>query len=296
LFHTAADLKKKGFEAAGAAWKKGKQKFLPLYEAKMVQAYDHRAAGVVVDATNWMRQGQTRETTSVEHQNPEFAAVPRFWVDTEAVSAFLGEDEAPAYLCYKDVTSSTNQRTMIAAFLPRAAVVNSAPLIITGPQIGPRSACCLLANLNSFAYDFVARQKVGGLHLNFFIVEQVPTLPPDAYEARCPWDKRKTLETWISERALKLTCTANDMKPLAEAAGMDPPVHKWNEGERAELAAELDAAYFLLYGIEREDVEYILSTFAGAGKTQEGLFDSLTVAQRILAAYEALRQRCGSSA
>jgi hypothetical protein len=27
--------------------------------------------------------------------------------------------------------------------------------------------------------------------------------------------------------------------------------------------AELDAAYFLLYGTERNDVEYILTTFAG---------------------------------
>jgi hypothetical protein len=79
---------------------------------------------------------------------------------------------------------------------------------------------------------------------------------------------------------------------LAEAAGMDPPVHKWNEGEWAELMAELDAAYFLLYGIEREDVEYILSIFAGAGKTQDGLFDNLTVAQGVLTAYDGLRQRC----
>ena len=61
---------------------------------------------------------------------------------------------------------------------------------------------------------------------------------------------------------LKLTCTADDMRPLAEAAGFDPPVHKWNPGERAELMAELDAAFFLLYGIDRDDAEYILSTFA----------------------------------
>jgi hypothetical protein len=141
----------------------------------------------------------------------------------------------------------------------------------------------------------VCRQKIGAVTLNFFIVEQLPTLPPDAYEAKCPWDKRKTLETWICERVLKLTCTANDMKPLAEAAGMDPPVHKWNEGERAELMAELDAAYFLLYGIDREDVEYILSTFAGAGKTEDGLFDNLTAAQRVLAAYDGLCQRCGAA-
>jgi len=293
LFHTAADLKKKGFEPAGAAWKKGKQKFLPLYEAKMVQAYDHRAAGVVVDAANWMRQGQTRETTSVEHQNPEFAALPRWWAAETEVERIISGKRSTGFIGFKDITSATNQRTMIAASLPWSAVTNHFVLMLTAKPV--RQEMCLLANLNALAYDYVCRQKIGAVTLNFFIVEQLPTLPPDAYEAKCPWDKRKTLETWISERVLKLTCTANDMKPLAEAAGMDPPVHKWNERERAELMAELDAAYFLLYGIDREDVEYILSTFAGAGKTQEGLFDSLTVAQRILAAYEGLHQRCGAS-
>ena len=157
-------------------------------------------------------------------------------------------------------------------------------------SISVRSACCLLANLNSHAYDYVARQKVGGLHLNFFIVEQLPTLPPDAYAARCPWDKRQSLEKWVSERVLKLTCTANDMIPLAKAAGFDPPVHKWREEERADLVAELDAAYFLLYALERDDVEYILSTFQGAGRSEAGLIDGLSPAQRTLGAYDRLRE------
>ena len=46
---------------------KGKQTYLPLYEAKMVQAYDHRAADVVTDEANWVRQGQTAKTSLVEH-------------------------------------------------------------------------------------------------------------------------------------------------------------------------------------------------------------------------------------
>jgi len=294
LFHTADQLKADGFKPRGRLWQKGKQTFLPLYEAKMVQAFDHRAASVVVDRANWMRQGQTRTTTNVEHQNPEFFSVPRFWVAEAHVDEVLGSGAQPAYLCYKDVTSATNQRTMIAAFIPKSAVMNSAPLLLLGEAIDVRGACCLLANLNSFAYDYVARQKVGGVHLNFFIVEQLPTLPPDAYDARCPWDKRRTLRTWISDRVLKLTCTANDMKPLARAAGFKPAVHKWKDQEREQLRAELDAAYFLLYGIERDDAKYILSTFQGAGEVQEGLLDGLSTAQRVLAEYDRLRERAAT--
>ena len=79
-FITGEKLKGKGFKREGALWKKGEGRYLPLYEAKMVQMYDHRAASVVVDETNWMRQGQTQATVLVEHQNPEYVTEPRWWV------------------------------------------------------------------------------------------------------------------------------------------------------------------------------------------------------------------------
>ena len=69
---------------------------------------------------------------------------------------------------------------------------------------------------------------------------------------------------------LKLSCTADDMRPLGEAAGFDPPVHKWNPRERAELIDELDAAFFLLYGIDRDDADYILGTFSGTEAGHRG--------------------------
>jgi hypothetical protein len=277
LFRTGEELSKQGFKLEGNVWRKGKRHFLPLYEAKMVQAYDHRAASVLLDTQNWVRQGQPERTTLVSHQNPEFVAQPRWWVEEADVEKALGNRARPAYLCYKDVTSPTNQRTMIAAMIPHVAVVNSAPLVLTAERICPQRVECLLANLNSFALDYVARQKVGGVHLNFFIVNQLPIFPPDRYDERCPWRKSQTLEKWISDRVLKLTCTAEDMRPLAEAAGFDPPVHKWNPSERSELMAELDAAFFLLYGLNRDDAEYILSTFQGLRRGDEeegGLFVS----------------------
>jgi Eco57I restriction-modification methylase len=287
-FASPADLKKAGAALEGNRWKKGKKTYLPLYEAKMVQAYDHRAAGVLIEKGNWVRQGQTDETSLVEHQNPEFVAQPRWWVAEETVKAALDNETNPAFLCYKDVTSATNQRTMIAAYIPPAGVVNSAPLIVTGPKVEIRRECCLLANLNSLALDFVARQKVGNVHLNFFIVEQLPIFPPDTYDDRCPWDKRQTLEKWLSERVLKLTCTANDMLPLAEAAGFKEGMHKWKEPERTQLRAELDAAYFLLYGLSRDDAAYVLSTFRSMSDGDEPTFTPTSAASLVLDTYDEL--------
>ena len=242
------------------------------------------------------RRRRPRPTTRAPSTSPP----PRFWVNAAEVAEAAGDrDGITHFLAYKDVTSPTNQRTMIAAMLPPAGVVNSAPIMLTSATA--RRECCLLANLNSFAYDYVARQKISNVHLNFFIVEQVPTLTPDRYDEPCPWStsggrKNETLEDWISERVLKLTCTAEDMLPLAEACDFtsgsfrgeyDGKLHKWNERERAELMAELDAAYFHLYGLGRADAAYILSTFKGI-HAPTPLFGGRTTADHILDTYDHL--------
>lgn len=285
LFTTAEELKKKRYRLEGNRWVKGKKTYLPLYEAKMIQMYDHRAASIRIDEKNWMRQGQTVSTSSVEHMNPEFVAIPRWWVEESNVKKSLS-DYTPRFLVgFKDITSPTNQRTMIASFIPCSAVTNHFPLLLNS-QVAMLQAC-LLANLNSIIFDFITRQKIGGVTLNFFIVEQLPAFHPDRYENNCPWSKSSTLREWISERVLKLTCTSNDMIPLAEAAGFKEKVHNWDERERAELMAELDAAFFLLYEIEREDVEYILSTFQGLA-AEDDMFGSKGIATRVLQHYDNL--------
>jgi hypothetical protein len=285
-FLSPDELKKKRFRLEGNHWIKGKSTYLPLYGAKMVQMYDHRAAGVVIEKEKWFRQGQTARTSLVSHQNPEFAVQPRWWASEENIQQAYQPALPSAHLAFKNVTSPTNLRTMIASFIPPVGVINSAPLIRTPESISERLRCCLLANLNAYILDYVARQKIGNVNLNFFIVEQLATLPPDAYAQRCRWNTRQTLEKWISDRVLKLSCTANDMLPLAEAAGFAKGVHKWKAPERMELMAELDAAYFLLYGIARPDAEYILSTFTGTQRRDESESGTFRTADLILSKYD----------
>jgi hypothetical protein len=97
-----------------------------------------------------------------------------------------------------------------------------------------------------------------------------------------------TLEDWIAERVLKLTCTANDMRPLAQAADFKPGVWKWKEAERDQLRAELDAAYFHLYGLSREDVEYVLGTFQGIKDEDEKHGGIGQTRRLVIEAYDAM--------
>jgi hypothetical protein len=71
----------------------------------MIQAYDHRAASVKIEEANWMRQGQTDATTLVEHQNPEFVAQPRWWVEDSEVNEGLKDADLSWLIGFKDITS-----------------------------------------------------------------------------------------------------------------------------------------------------------------------------------------------
>jgi hypothetical protein len=287
MYHQSSDaihfvhpvkLKADGYKLNRTNWIKGNSLYRPLYEAKMIQAFDHRAASVVIEGENWLRKAQKAESSLVEHQNPEFGVLPRWWVDNEDIAKRVPACTQGAVIAFKNVASPTNSRTMIASFAPITAFGHSAPLVLLPQSINGRHACALVGNMNSFIYDFITRQKIGGVNLSYFIIQQVPTLPPDTYAEKCPWAKKETLEHWISERVLKLSCTADDLIPLANACDFKGSrgdgVHLWKEAERAELRAELDAAYFHLYEIERDDVEYILSTFTNTGFLAEDQRDS----------------------
>ena len=97
--------------------------------------------------------------------------------------------------------------------------------------------------------------------MNFFILKQLPVLPPKQYTATCQWDTQASLGDWIFPRALELTYTAWDLEPFAKDCGYDGPPFRWDEERRFLLRCELDAAYFHLYGIARDDVDYIMDTF-----------------------------------
>ena len=293
-FRTAAQLDAEGFyPVQGNRWKRGEELYLPLYEGKMVQAFDHRAASVVVNPENLNRPAQPREASAEEHVDPDWLPDPQFWVSIDDAEWPAGLGWAVAF---KDVTAPTNVRTMIAAVIPRSACGNTLPILMPDAVEAAayrESACLLVACLNSFALDFVARQKVQGQHLNWFVVEQLPILTVDAYDR--PFGKLRagsfgatTARALVRDHVLRLTYTAHDVAPFARGLGYDGPPFPWNDEDRRHLRARLDALYFHLYGLSRDDAGYVLDTFPIVRREDEKQFGHYRTRDMILAYMNAL--------
>ena len=286
LFRTAVQLEAKGFYPIdGNRWKKGDELYLPLYEGKMVQAFDHRAANVVVNPENLNRPAQPREATIEEHANPNWQPYPQFWVST---NSFEWPDGLGWAVAFKDVTAPTNIRAMIAALVPRSGVGNTLPLLL--PDSGEASAYKDLAwlvgaSLNSFIFDFVARQKVQGQHLNWYIVEQLPVVAPEDYDRQFG---NTTARYLVRDHVLRLTYTSHDLAPFARDIGYDGPPFTWDEEKRRHLRARLDALYFHLYGLSREDADYVLETFPIVRREDVARFGTYRTRDLILAYMNAL--------
>jgi len=268
LFRTRAELEEDmgAWSIGGNRYQNADGEWVPLYEGKMVQAFNHRAASVVVNIENVNRPAQPELATIEQLQDPTWLPDPQFWVPKSECEASVARTWM---LGFKEITAPTNMRTFIAAAFPTVGFGNKVPLLLPTDE-APLEL--LLANLNTVPFDFVVRQKVQGQTLNWFIVEQLPVIPPDRYDRTFG---PKTAAQIIREAVLELTYTAHDMAAFARDMGhVDDegevlPPFIWDEERRLHLRAKLDALYFILYGIydpenaasSREDIRYIYSTF-----------------------------------
>ncbi|MHB1749192.1 MAG: N-6 DNA methylase [Acidithiobacillus sp.] len=226
---------------------------LPLYEAKMIHQFDHRWATYTPD-------GDSRDVTLAEHSDPDFTVTPRYWVRADEVEEQLVKRdkddniiwawERDWLMGWRDITNATNERTVIAAVVPRVGVGNQMPLMLFAERDNPQQYAALLANLSALVFDFVARHKTGGTHMNYFIFKQLPVLSPDRHT--------EVDLAFIVPRVLELTYTAHDLNAWAQDLGYDGPPYAFDPDRRALLRAELDAYYARLYGLTRDELRYIL--------------------------------------
>ncbi|GBC89345.1 hypothetical protein HRbin14_00067 [bacterium HR14] len=293
LFRTAAELEAQGFQRVGNRFVKGAEVWLPLYEAKMIWLCDHRYG--TYEGVQSRSSTQLPTPTDAQHADPAFLVQPWYWVPAEQVHERLSDWKHPWLLGFRDITNATTERTAVFSLLPKVGLGHKVPIMLF-EEATPISLSVLLANTTMMVFDFIARQKLGGVTMSFFYVKQFSVLPPTAYT-------HANLR-FIVPRVLELVYTAWDMKPFADDVwrdadadlrhairaqweanaaetgghpwqppdwviaypeietdplrGIPLPPFRWEPERRARIRAELDAYYAKLYGLTRKQLRYIL--------------------------------------
>ncbi len=293
LFRTRGELAQAGWTLQGNRYVKDSQVMLPLYEAKMTHIYTHRSGSFEAAAPG--ERPHRLPTPSDERLcDPSYAPLPFYWVAEADVDAKLdGVWDRAWLLGWRDVTDArASVRTVVSAVIPRVAVNDKFLLMM--PFAPARLSACLYANLVSFVFDYCARQKVGGLSLKYYTMRQLPALLALDFKSPAPWAHGDSVLAWMLPRILELTYTAWDLEPFARDCGDEGPPYIWDSQRRFVLQSELDAAFFHLYGVSRDDAEYILGTFdvlERADLRQHGEFRTRRV---VLERYDALAAAAAS--
>lgn len=281
-----------------------------ILESKLMHQFDHRWASY--------RNGEAEDLTPSEKDDPCESVVSRFWVPRSAVDQRLARRDRDGELlwqwnrnwlfAWRDITNTTNERTVIVGLLPRDGT--DFTLRICFPNDHPRLAMvALLANLNSFALDYVARQLMGGTHLSDYITEQLAVVPRTEYLRTTPWNARQRLEGWLTARTVELCYVALDIVSVAEEVGYRGPPFRWNEERRFLIRCELDAAFFHLYlgtpqewrrsgspellryfPTPRDAVDYIMETFPIVKRKDEARYGSYRTKEVILSIYDEMAE------
>lgn len=273
-FRTRSELEERecAWSIGGECYESATGRWLPLYEGKSIQQYNHRYASIVTAAGSISGQGQSIHSQTADLVDPSFVTSPRYWVSAGLIK---GMNRGYA-IGFNDICNTNNARSVIAAIVPRVGTGNKLPLLdgLAAPE-----AALLIANLNSIILDYIARNKIQSRNLNKYIIEQLPVVPPSAYSRMFG---NKSAAEIIRAAVLELTYTAHDICAFAidlgyvNEEGEPLPPFRWDDDRRLYLRAKIDAIYFILYGVfdpahsaqSRDDVRYIYSTFASVERDE----------------------------
>lgn len=245
FFRTLEQLEADGWRLDGNIFRKDGVEYLPLYEQNLIHRDNHRFASFRL-ADGCISNNTSGVLDSERLRNPYESTIPRYWVPAKEVAAGARTKGIVRSFClgFRRSVRSTDVRTVLFCALPLCGIGDSVFLMVPPAKLSD----ALLADLGSFVLDFASRQAIGGENASFFIMKQLPVLPPASHAQSCPWlDGSTLLHNWLLPRILELTYTAWDLEPFARDCGWSGPPFCWNEERRFLLRCELDAAFFHLY-------------------------------------------------
>ncbi|HXA21097.1 MAG TPA: hypothetical protein VNW90_02275 [Acetobacteraceae bacterium] len=156
----------------------------------------------------------------------------------------------------REIARSTDERTAIAAILPPGVICGHTINVERRPSQRPNAAALtLVAVVNSFAFDWMLRQKAAA-HVSLYILAElpIPLLTPLA-------------DRFLAHASLRLSCNHRGFLPLwREQLGDVSKPCSWPavpaEDHRWRLRAAMDAVIANVYGLDRADYEHILGSFS----------------------------------
>ncbi|GAA3746795.1 hypothetical protein GCM10022402_27890 [Salinactinospora qingdaonensis] len=293
LFRTRKSLEDEGWSLEGNVFVRGEERMLPLYEGKMTHHFDHRWNSFTGMATE-----DCRNLTPDEKRNPETTVLPRYWVpEVDVPTGETGRDGMPVMAegvdtglssvgwergwlyGWRDVCRATDERTAVPAFTPRTGVGHTFPLMFTVKE--PPLVAALSTAQSSFIYDYISRQKISGVHMALMTWKQLPVPAPDSLSPHA---------AFLVPRVCELVYTTYDMTPFARDMEDGGSPFCWDYERRAVIRAELDAFFFRLYGIDRDDVDYIMDTFPIVKRKDEEKYGTYRTKDLILDNYDRMAQ------
>jgi hypothetical protein len=305
MFRTFEQLMQGGWILDGNVFIKDGRCMLPLYEAKMIRYFDHRYGTYKGQTEAQANMGTLPRLTPDQQDDPDFVVEPRYWIqeyDTKdekkstpektvysavgVTSRLTAKQWSHGWLLgWRDICRSTDERTVIAATIPRSAVGDKYLLAFT-----QHDGSLLQANLSAFVLDYVARQKFAGTSLKYYLVKQLPVLPPTAYREPVAWLGSGSPADWVRQRVLELSYTTWNMQAFARDLGNNGAPFHWDERRRTVIRTELDAAYFHLYGLGRDDVEHVMASFDALRRREERQLGEFRTKRLILERYDAIAE------
>jgi hypothetical protein len=222
---------------------------LPLYEGRMIGQFDFSQKG-------WV-SGKGRSAVWRELPSHSKTLEPQYLVSADTYRSW-GEVQHRLKVAFMDVTSATNARTMIAVPVADLPCGNAVPVLYVTGKDWYSTTLFLAGAADSLTFDFATRQRAGGLHLNWFIVEECPI--PNASPAS-PACRRVAIATarltflhrlfapdWLRLKHLYPELTANEWKTCWAVT----------EADRLRLRVEIDALCADLYGLNPDDFDWIV--------------------------------------
>lgn len=286
LFHTADDLADADFN--GWSYTRGNKEYVPLYEAKMLSHFDHRFSTYKGATQAQLNVGSLPRLTDEQHDDPNHESVPRYWVERSEVTTALGNGRDEQWLTgWRKIARASDARTFVPYLFPNSAAGDSCLLWILDT---PELAALLVGAASSLVFDYIARQKLAGANMQYFIVKQMACPLPSSFDAPTTWCQSKPVASWLIPYLVELDYTSHSLRPFAGRFGYDGPPFRWNPERRALLRADLDAGFLHIYGLDRDEAEHVLDSFPVIRKYEERDLGDYRTKRLVLEAYDRMAE------